>query len=137
MGLGRGPSNDDEGSSVSADLKCFRKGVWGWGGGPLMMVKDSLFLLISNVLGRGPTNDGEGFFVSADFKCFRKRVLGWGRGPLIMMKDSLFLLISKALGRGCETVGPGRGPTNDNEGFSVFADFKCFSKRVWGREGAH
>ena len=43
-----------------------------------MMVKDFLFLLISNVLGRGvelgrrSTNAGEGFFVSADFKCFRK-----------------------------------------------------------------
>ena len=47
-------------------------------GGPLMVMKASLFLLISNVLGRecgawrGPTNDGEGFFVSADFECFRK-----------------------------------------------------------------
>ena len=65
-----------------------------------MMMKDSLFLLISNVLGRGmglgrgPTNDDEGFFVSADFECFRKRVWGQGRSPLIMMKDSLFLLIS-------------------------------------------
>ena len=43
-----------------------------------MMVKDSLFLLISNVLGisvwlgKGPINDVEVFFVSADFKCFRK-----------------------------------------------------------------
>ena len=45
-----------------------------------MNMKDSLFLLILNVLGngcgvgegRGPTNDGEGFLVSADFKCFRK-----------------------------------------------------------------
>ena len=52
----------------------------GLGGGPLMMMEDSLFLLISNVLGRGrgagwgPTNDNEGFIVSADFKCFRKRV---------------------------------------------------------------
>ena len=42
-----------------------------------MLVKDSLFLFISNVIGsrcgvgRRPTNDGEGFFVSADFKCFR------------------------------------------------------------------
>ena len=77
-----GPTNDDEGISVSADFKCFRKWVWGWRGGPLMTVKDSLFLQISNVLGRacgarrGPTNDGEGFFVSADFKCFRKGV--WG-----------------------------------------------------------
>ena len=50
-GWGRGPTNDDEGISVSADFKCFRSGVWGCGGGPLMMVKDS---------------------VSADFKCFRK-----------------------------------------------------------------
>ena len=47
-------------------------------GGPLMMMKDSLFLRFSNVLGRGfgagrgPTNDSEGFFVSTDFKCFRK-----------------------------------------------------------------
>ena len=47
-------------------------------GGPLMMMKEYLFLLISNVLGRGfgagrgPTNDSEGFFVSTDFKCFRK-----------------------------------------------------------------
>ena len=38
--------------SVSADFKCFRKTVWGWGGGSLMMVKDYFFLLISNVLGR-------------------------------------------------------------------------------------
>ena len=51
-----------------------RKGVCGWGRGPLMMLKDSLFLLISNVLGRGcgarrgPNNDDERFFVSADFK---------------------------------------------------------------------
>ena len=78
VGLGRGPTNDGEGFSVSADFKYFKKGVWGWGGGPQMMAKDSLFLLISNVLGRGvglgkgPTNDGEGFFVSDDFKCFRK-----------------------------------------------------------------
>ena len=69
-------------SLFSADFKCFRKGLWGWGGGPLMMMKNSLFLLISNVLGRGvglgwgPTNDYEGFFVSADFKCLRKGV--WG-----------------------------------------------------------
>ena len=52
MGLGRGPINDDEGISVSADFKCFRKGLWGCGGGPLMLVKNSLFLLTSNVLGR-------------------------------------------------------------------------------------
>ena len=46
-------------SLVSTDFKCFRKGVLGWGGGPLMMVKDSLFLLISNILGRG-CGAGEG-----------------------------------------------------------------------------
>ena len=44
-----------------------------------MMMKDSLFLLTSNVLGK---------------RC------GAG-GPLMMMKDSLFLLISNVLGRGC------------------------------------
>ena len=45
-----------------------------------MMMKESLFLLLSNVLvesrevwGReGPTNDGEGLSVSVNFKCFRK-----------------------------------------------------------------
>ena len=72
VGLGRHPSNDDEGISVSAVFKCFRKWVWGWGGGPLIMVKDSLFLQISNVFGKGPTTDGEGLFVSADFNYFRK-----------------------------------------------------------------
>ena len=51
-GMGRGPTNDGEGFIVSADFKCFRKGVWGWGGGPLMMMNDSLFLLILNVLRR-------------------------------------------------------------------------------------
>ena len=53
MGLGRGPVNDNEEFFVSADLKCFRNGVWGWGGGLLMMANDSLFLLVSNVLGMG------------------------------------------------------------------------------------
>ena len=54
-----------------------------------MMMRDSLFPLISNVLERGcgakrgPTND-ERYFVSTDFKHFRTGV----------MKDSLFLLIS-------------------------------------------
>ena len=77
-------------------------------GGPLMMMKASLFLLISNILGRGlgagegATNDDEGFFVSADFKCLRKAV--WG--PVMMMKDSLFLLISNVLGMMC---GSGEG----------------------------
>ena len=100
-----------------------------------MMMKDSLFLLISNVLGRwcgpgrGPNNDDEGFFVSADFKRFRKGVWGWGRGPLMMMKHSLFLLISNVLGSGCAA---GEGATNDYEGFFVSADFKCFTKGVWG-----
>ena len=65
-----------------------------------MMMKNSLFLLISNVLGsgsaagEGATNNDKGFIVSADFKCFRKGVWGWGGGPLMMVKDSLFLLIS-------------------------------------------
>ena len=56
-----------------------------------MTMKDSLFVLISNVLGSvGP----EG-------------------GLLMMMKDSLFLLISNIVG----SVGARRGPTNDDEGF--------------------
>ena len=50
VGMGRGPTIDGEGLIVSADFKSFRKGVWGWGGGPLMMMNNSLFLLISNVL---------------------------------------------------------------------------------------
>ena len=83
-------------------------------GGPLMIVKDSLFLLIFNLLGKsfgavtGPTNDEERF--------------------------SLFLLISNLLGKG---FGAGRGSTNDGEGFSVSTNFKSFRKEVWGREGAH
>ena len=44
----------------------------GRGRGPQMMTKDSLFLLISNILGRGPSHDDEGISVCADFKCFRK-----------------------------------------------------------------
>ena len=59
MGLGKGPIIDAEGFFVSADFNCFRKGVWGWGSGPLMIVKDSLFLLISTVLRRG-CEAGEG-----------------------------------------------------------------------------
>ena len=50
-----------------------------------MMVKDSLFLQISNVLERGcgtregaQYNDDEGISISAGFKCFRKWVWGWG-----------------------------------------------------------
>ena len=42
MGLGIGPSNDDEGFFVSADFKCFRKGC---------------------EPGKGPNNDDKGFFV--------------------------------------------------------------------------
>ena len=80
MGLGIGPSNDDEGFFVSADFNCFRKGC---------------------EPGKGPNNDDKGFFVFADFNCFRKGVWGQGRGPLMMMKDSLLLLISTVLGRGC------------------------------------
>ena len=53
MGSGGGPLMLMKDSMVSVDFKCFRKGVWGHAG-------------------RGPTNDDEGFFVSADFKCFRK-----------------------------------------------------------------
>ena len=54
MGLGRGPTNDGEGLFVSADFKCFRKGVWHWGGGPLIANDgEGFFLLILNVLGRG------------------------------------------------------------------------------------
>ena len=47
--------------------------------------------------------------------------MGLGGGPLMMMKNFLFLLISNVLGRRC---GAGRGPTNDDEGFFVSADFK-------------
>ena len=50
--LRREPTNDGKGFFVSADFKCFKKGVWGWVGRPLMMVKDYLFLLISNDLER-------------------------------------------------------------------------------------
>ena len=71
MGPGRGPTNGDEGFSVSADFKCFRKRGVGPEGGPLMMVKDPLFLLILNVQRsgcgaryRGFGNDDEEFFVS-------------------------------------------------------------------------
>ena len=49
--------------------------------------------------------------------------MGLGGGPIMMMKDSWFLLISTVLGREC---GAGRGPYNDDEGFFVSADFKCF-----------
>ena len=48
-----------------------------------MMMKDLLFLLISNIFGRGfgagrrSTNHVEGFSISADFKSFRKGA--WGR----------------------------------------------------------
>ena len=41
-----------------------------------------------------------------------------------MVKDSLFQLISKMFKEG--GVGLGKGPTCDDEGFLVFADFKCF-----------
>ena len=57
-----------------------------------MMMKDSMFLLISNVLGK---------------------MCGAGEGPLMMMMDSLFLLISNV---------SGKGPSNDDEGISVSAD---------------
>ena len=59
MGLGWRPTNDGEGFFGSVDFKFFRKGVLGWGRGPLMTRKDSLFLLISNVSGKG-CGTGEG-----------------------------------------------------------------------------
>ena len=63
MGLGRGPTNDDEGFFVSADFKCFRKKVWGWGGGPLMNMKDFfLFLLIYSYQGAPQTTSLQSFF---------------------------------------------------------------------------
>ena len=46
----------------------------------------------------------------------------------MMMKNSMFHLISNILGR---------GPTNDDEEFSVSVVFKCFRKGVWGQNGAH
>ena len=55
----------------------FQEGGVGPEWGPLMMMKNSLFLLISNVLGRGPTNDVEEFSVSVVFKGFRKGIWGW------------------------------------------------------------
>ena len=82
------------------------------GRGPLMMMKDSFFLLISNVFG----------------------IVGPEGGPLMMMKDFSFLLISNVLGSGS---GPGGGPTNDGEAFSVSAHFRCFSKGMWAGEGIH
>ena len=51
VGLGRGPTNDVEGFLVSAHFKYFGNGVRGLGGGPVMMMKESVFLLVSNVLG--------------------------------------------------------------------------------------
>ena len=99
-------------SRFYADFKCFRKGVLGWGGGPLMTMKNSLFLLIPNVsrrgcgARRGPYNDDARFFVSADFKFLERGLWGWGGGPLMTMKDSLFLLILNVLGRMC---GAGEG----------------------------
>ena len=47
MGLGRGPTTDDEVFSLSADFECFRKKGEGLGRGPLMMMKDYLFPMIS------------------------------------------------------------------------------------------
>ena len=107
-----------------------------------MNMKDSLFLLISNVsrrgcgTGRGPQmtmKDSLCLLISNVFE-FRKDVWGWGGGPLMNMKDSLFLLISNVSKRGC---GTGRRPANDGEGFFVSVDFRCFKKGMWDWEGAH
>ena len=62
------------------------KGCGAWRG-PKNDDEGLFFLLILNILKRGPSNDDEGFFISADFKCFRKGA------PPMNMKDSLFLLI--------------------------------------------
>ena len=69
-----------------------------------MMMRDCLFLLISNVFGgcgarKRPGNDDEGFFV---------------------------LLFSNVLGRGC---GAG-GPLVMIKDFFISADFECFRKGV-------
>ena len=58
----------------------------------------------------------------------------WGGGQLMTVKDYLFLGISDVVGRG---YGAGRGPTNDGEGFSVSAYFRCCRKGVWSGEGAN
>ena len=53
----------------------------------------------------------------------------------MMVKDYLFLLISDVLGTGC---GAGEGAHyNDDEGFFVSSDFKCFRNRVRSQKGAH
>ena len=49
--------------------------------------------------------------------------MGAVRGPTY--DDGFF--VSADFGRGC---GAERGPTNDDEGFSVSTDFKCFRKKV-------
>ena len=64
----------------------------------------------------------------------RNGMRGQERGPLMMMKGPLFLLISNVWGVWGQKGG---GPTNDDEGFLVSADFKCFRKGMWGQEGAY
>ena len=34
-------------------------------------------------------------------------------------------------------MGPGKGPNNDDEGFFVSADFKCFRRECGAGEGVH
>ena len=85
----------------------------GLGKGHIKMIKDSLFLLSSNVLGRGQTlrvsqwlkTKLQSNFVISSLATSRpvesgERVWGRGRGALKMMKNSLFLLISNILERG-------------------------------------
>ena len=67
--MGRGPTNDGERFFVSADFKCLRRGVWGLRC-PLMIMKDSLFLLISNVLGKECSALGVGPVMMMTKFCF-------------------------------------------------------------------
>ena len=65
-------------------------------GGPLMIMKDSLFLLISNALGKErAAGEGGPVMMMKDFWFLLiSNVLGWGGGPLMMMEDFLLRPIS-------------------------------------------
>ena len=52
-----GPTNDGDGFSFSADFKCFRKGVWAWGGGPPMMMGDFFSGIDNQIVLVGGTMD--------------------------------------------------------------------------------